>query len=108
MVDVWRPEEKGSDVNLAAYLVRDAFKNEADLHVVVSNDSDLEEAIRIVTTDVGRTVWLIFPHGIESKDLLKCRHERVVWISSGKLRKRQPPNPVWLGKTKLVKPVEWL
>jgi hypothetical protein len=107
MVDVWRPEEKGSDVNLATYLVRDAFMNEADVYVVVSNDSDLEEAVRIVATELSNRVFLIFPHGTESKLLLKCGHEEVVWLSSGKLAESQLPNPVHTHTAKLYRPAEW-
>jgi len=34
-------EEKGSDVNVASHLLKDAFTNEIDAAVVVTNDSDL-------------------------------------------------------------------
>jgi len=44
---VWKTEEKGSDVNLASYLLLDGFDGLYDLAVVVSNDSDLKEPIRI-------------------------------------------------------------
>lgn len=108
MVDVWRPEEKGSDVNLATYLVRDAFRGEADVYVVVSNDSDLEEPIRIVASELGKRVFLVFPHGFETRDLMRCGHERVVWIGSGKLAASQLPNPVIVGRTPLFRPPEWL
>jgi hypothetical protein len=107
MVDVWRPEEKGSDVNLATYLVRDAFLEGVEVFVVVSNDSDLEEPIRVVATELGQRMFLIFPHGTASKDLLKCGHERIVWISTGKLAQSQLPNPVLSGKTELHRPSEW-
>jgi hypothetical protein len=40
-VHVWRPEEKGSDVNLAAHLVHDAWRKAADSFVICSVDSDL-------------------------------------------------------------------
>ncbi|RDV45269.1 NYN domain-containing protein [Leifsonia sp. ku-ls] len=108
MVDVWRPEEKGSDVNLATYLVRDAFLEEADVYVVVSNDSDLEEPVRIVASELGKRVFLIFPHGRESQELMKCGHERVVWIGSGKLHQSHLPNPVMSGRTPLFRPAEWV
>lgn len=42
------PEEKGTDVNLATHLVNDAHNKMFEMAVVVSNDSDLSEAIRIV------------------------------------------------------------
>lgn len=50
---VVKTEEKGSDVNLGAYLVRDAFRGEFDVAAVVSNDTDLVEPIRIVAGEVG-------------------------------------------------------
>ncbi len=40
-VQVIKTEEKGSDVNLATHLVRDGFRNEYELAVLVTNDSDL-------------------------------------------------------------------
>lgn len=39
-VQVLKTEEKGSDVNLATHLVRDGFRKEYDLAVLVTNDSD--------------------------------------------------------------------
>lgn len=47
MVEVIKTEEKGSDVNLAVHLVNDACESAFDVALVVSNDSDLAEAIRI-------------------------------------------------------------
>ena len=39
-VEVIKTEEKGSDVNLATYLLVDAFRRDAEAFVVISNDSD--------------------------------------------------------------------
>ena len=47
-VEVVERSEKGSDVNLAVHLVNDAWSNIYDCAVVVSNDSDLAEALKIV------------------------------------------------------------
>lgn len=47
-VRVLKTEEKGSDVNIAVHLVNDAWKDTFDCAVIVSNDSDLVEAIRTV------------------------------------------------------------
>ena len=55
---VWKTEEKGSDVNLASYLLLDAFQNKYDVAAVLSNDSDLTEPIRIVTRTLGKPVGL--------------------------------------------------
>ena len=59
---VIKTEEKGSDVNLAAHLINDGYKSRYDLAVVISNDSDLCEAIRIVRTDLGKDVGVFNPH----------------------------------------------
>lgn len=47
MVDVIKSEEKGSDVNLAVHLLNDAWEHAFDVALVISNDSDLAEAIRV-------------------------------------------------------------
>jgi uncharacterized LabA/DUF88 family protein len=60
-VEVVKTEEKGSDVNLAAHLIRDGFKNEYDIAAVISNDTDLEEPIRIVSQELGKGVALLHP-----------------------------------------------
>jgi hypothetical protein len=50
-VKVYKTEEKGSDVNLATYLLLDAFQQDCDLAVVISNDSDLEELPGVVVVE---------------------------------------------------------
>lgn len=52
-VKIAKYDEKGSDVNLASYLVRDAALRDCAHAVVVSNDSDLVEAINIARNDFG-------------------------------------------------------
>lgn len=46
-VEVLRTEEKGSDVNLATYLLVDGFDGDYELAVITSNDSDLLEPIQV-------------------------------------------------------------
>ena len=53
--------EKGSDVNLAADLVHLAHKRQFEAAVVVSNDSDLAGAMRIVRREIGLPVGVINP-----------------------------------------------
>jgi hypothetical protein len=61
-VEVIKTEEKGSDVNLATYLLLDAFRGDCDVSVVISNDSDLVEPIRVVRHDLAKPVGVINPH----------------------------------------------
>jgi NYN domain-containing protein len=56
-----KAEEKGSDVNLASHLVNDGWKNIFDAAVVVSNDTDLVEPIRIVVQELKKPVGVLFP-----------------------------------------------
>lgn len=70
-VKVIKTEEKGSDVNLACHLLHDAHLGNYDVAVVVSNDSDLAEPIRIVTQELGKSIGIVNPHRHPSQKLLK-------------------------------------
>ena len=61
-INVIDTEEKGSGVNLASYLLVDGFKREYEMAVVVSNDSDLVEPIRLVQGELGLPVTVVNPH----------------------------------------------
>ena len=61
-IEVVKTEEKGSDVNLATYLLLDAFRQDCDVAVVITNDSDLCEPIRVVQHELGVPVGLVNPH----------------------------------------------
>lgn len=59
MANVIKTEEKGSDVNLAAHLVNDCWLNAYDCAVVVTNDSDVAEAIRLVKQRPNKKIGLV-------------------------------------------------
>ena len=67
---VIKTEEKGSDVNLATHLLHDAHMGRFDIAVVVSNDSDLLEPIKIVRGQLGKKVGILNPHKNPSRALL--------------------------------------
>jgi hypothetical protein len=60
-VEVFKTEEKGTDVNIATMLLNDAFRGDSDLYVVVSNDADLAAPIRLLITELGVPVGLVNP-----------------------------------------------
>ena len=62
VVQVLRTEEKGTDVNLATYLLVDCFENDFDEAVIISNDADLALPIEIVATKFRKVVGIINPH----------------------------------------------
>jgi uncharacterized LabA/DUF88 family protein len=67
---VIKTEEKGSDVNLATHLLHDAHMGRFDVAVVVSNDSDLLEPIKIVRGQLGKKVGILNPQKNPSRALL--------------------------------------
>ena len=69
MVDVLDTKEKGSDVNLAAYLLIDGVKKDCQLAVIISNDSDLVEPIRLARAELGLDVGVLHPHRRHVKEL---------------------------------------
>lgn len=66
-------EEKGSDVNLAARVIFDASRNDADLFVLVSNDSDYASMLGLLTVDLQKPFGLFSPNEFPSHDLLAAK-----------------------------------
>jgi hypothetical protein len=60
-VEVWKTEEKGSDVNLACYLLLDAFQKDCEAAAIISNDSDLAEPLRLARKHFGIKVIVLHP-----------------------------------------------
>ena len=66
-----KTEEKGSDVNIAAHMIHDAHLGLYEAAVVISNDSDLVEPIRIVRHELGKVVGILNPYPQPSHELKK-------------------------------------
>ncbi len=47
-VKIIKTEEKGSDVNIAVHMLNDACLDQYDCAIVVSNDSDLAESMKLI------------------------------------------------------------
>ena len=58
---VIKTEEKGSDVNLATFLLIDAFDHDCEQAVIISNDSDLLTPIQFVRERFGVRVVIFNP-----------------------------------------------
>lgn len=105
-VKIIKTEEKGSDVNLAVHLINDAWLKKFDCAVIVSNDSDLAEAMRLVRKHhPNKVLGLVMPGKRHpSKELMK--HANFVKrIRHGILKDSQLPNPI--PETNISKPVDW-
>ncbi len=101
-VEVMKTEEKGSDVNLATYLLLDAFRQDFETAVVISNDSDLKEPIDVAQRELGLAVGVVNPHPpnrrsrsfqpaffkqIREKDLRACQLPPVLRDSRGTIHR---------------------
>ena len=103
---VIRTEEKGSDVNLAVHLLNDAWSNEFDCAVVVSEDSDLAEALKLVSQQKNKTIGVINPRlGNNPPKTLKQYATFYKVIRKGVLKISQLPDPI--PGTTIRKPSEW-
>lgn len=105
-VQVVKTEEKGSDVNIASHMLRDAFRGSFDAAVIVTNDSDLIEPIRIVREELGLAVGILNPHKRASRVLLK--HASFIRpIRSGVLAVSQFPGEIHDHRGVIRKPERW-
>lgn len=105
-VEVLRREEKGSDVNLASSLLRDAFLGECDTAVVVSNDSDLAEAVRIARHDAGIKVGVINPHPKRNRSI-RLKGTFFKQVRNSVLGRAQLPAVVYDHNGPIHKPSSW-
>ena len=69
MVEVVDTKEKGSDVALATYLLIDGFKKDYQMAVVISDDSDLAEPIKLTIEQLGLPVGVLHPSRTHSTQL---------------------------------------
>ena len=108
-VQVFRTEEKGSDVNLAAHLVLDAALNRFDAAVVVSNDSDLAEPIRLVREELGKTIGVLTPAraGRRTNRQLSEAATFTRRITQEVLAASQLPEVVVLDRKEIRRPSHW-
>ena len=106
MVGVLDTEEKGSDVNLASYLLLDGFDDEYETAVVISNDSDLELPVRMARTRLGKQVGVFDPSRRRSFQL----HSAASWyrpLRRGPLSVSQFPDTLCDVNGPFTKPAGW-
>jgi len=102
------PEEKKTDVNIASFMLADAFTDQFDTAILVSGDSDLVPPIETVRLyQPAKRVLVAFPPGRQSEDLKRTAHG-FFWINEQKLRISLLPNPVVKPNGhQLFKPATW-
>jgi len=105
-VEVFKTEEKGSDVNLATHLLHDAHEGRFDCAIVVSGDSDLLSPVRIVIDELKKPVGVLNPQQRPCRVLQKhatfYRH-----IRRSALAKSQFPPTLIDAHGTFTKPASW-
>jgi uncharacterized LabA/DUF88 family protein len=106
-VEVYKNEEKGSDVNLALHVLNDAWQNTYDCAVVVSNDSDLSESLRLVKAQHRKLIGVVTPGAPARRTSFQLSQHAdfVKPIRTWMLRASQLPDPI--PNTTIRKPVNW-
>jgi hypothetical protein len=105
-VAVVKTEEKGSDVNLATYLLVDAFKKDCEVAVVISNDSDLKTPVEFVRSQLGLPVGILNPHKNRSRALYDVT-DFYKPIRKGPLSASQFPPKLTDAHGTITKPAGW-
>lgn len=105
---VWvdKTEEKGSDVNLASHLLRDAYTQRFEVAVLITNDSDLAEPVRTVAQEIGLPVGILNPQQFHSRELRQYA-TFIKRIRQGDLASSQFPRTLTDRKGTFAKPVGW-
>jgi hypothetical protein len=108
-VQVMKTEEKGSDVNLASFLLSDCFDNNYNDAVVISNDADLMKPIELVTKHYGKNVMVINPHRKKylSRQLASIATSCYPTINMSKYRRCQFPITLSDSRGTFSKPSGW-
>ena len=107
MAKVLKMEEKGSDVNLASYLLRDAFMKNAKTALVITGDSDLATPIRFAG-NTGMQITVLVPGS--GQDVVELREAafEVNRINLALLGEHQFPDIFFTASGRQIRrPREW-
>ncbi|KAB1988726.1 NYN domain-containing protein [Streptomyces triticiradicis] len=107
-VKVIKTEEKATDVQIASHMLMDAFRRDCGTVVLVSNDSDLREPLRMIKEDLDLSIGILNPCDRQSRSLAGLHPAFHKPIRHGAVRDSQLPDTVTLGGGAEVKrPQRW-
>ena len=104
---VIKPEEKGTDVNIATRLLVDGFKEDYEHAVVISNDSDLATPMRYVRDELQLKVSVVNPSSTTTHHDLKDAATYVKRLRKTHLRQSQFPHTFRDRNGTVTKPQSW-
>lgn len=116
-VEIWKFEEKQTDVNIALHMYRDAVNETCTHQILVSNDSDLELPLKLISGDKPDiTLGLIIPRPKPTgskhsrppnKSLSKYVNWTRTYILDEECQNAQFSDTISTNKKSIVKPHYW-
>ena len=107
-VEVHDTEEKGSDVNLASHLLNDAFNKRFDVALVMTQDTDLCEPMRMVKDELKLIVGVVWTGNSTPGKHYRAVTSFIRHANGSILGRSQFPDPViGQGGAKIGKPSGW-
>lgn len=95
-------EEKETDVNIALRLYDDAVNNIFDTGLVITADTDLAPALRLVKEKTTKNIVAVFPPGRQFVNALIMSARQNIRISLDMLRRCQLPDSIVLESGRVV------
>nr|WP_295774615.1 NYN domain-containing protein [Rhodoferax sp.] len=109
--DIWKLEEKQTDVNLALHAVKDTLLGEIEHVVIVTNDTDIAPALEMIRAHTKATIGLVIPttdhERVPNADLVKHAHWVRTHITEAELKSAQLPRVIAGGRRPAIKPDSW-
>ena len=105
---IQKHEEKETDVSIAVKILDAFIKDECDLAIIVTGDTDLTPVIQVARECYPKKeIIFLFPCNRENREMAKLAPKSFS-IKSKSYRKHQFPDPFILpDKTKIFKPGNW-
>ena len=111
MIEIWKLEEKQSDVAFALNAFSDAIRNEVDQVIAVTNDSDFAPAMKMIRQHTQAVVGLIAParqkRSNVNAELQKHAHWTRTHILDEEFSQSQLPPVIRLKNKAVHKPLSW-
>jgi 6-hydroxy-3-succinoylpyridine 3-monooxygenase len=109
--EIWKLEEKQSDVALALHAYSDVIRGQIDHAVIVTNDTDLAPALEMIRAHTSATIGLIIPTRDKERpantDLSCHSHWTRSHILDRELLDAQMPAMVRHNSIAIQKPISW-
>ena len=115
-IEVYKTEEKGSDVNLGAHLLMDGFLGHYDAAIVITGDSDLVTPIRMVRDQLRKPIGVLNPQRLsgpacrpvrQSAGLQQAASFYQNGVTWNQLQNSQLPSPLTDSHGTFSKPASW-